>query len=56
MKADPIIDEVRQGRQEHAAKFDYDLKAIFDDLKSSERESGVRTVECEPKFILRKAQ
>jgi len=33
---DPIVEEVRRIRQEHAARFDYDLEAIFADLKRSE--------------------
>lgn len=37
MTDDPIIAEVRQARQEHAARFDYDLRRIFDDLKASEK-------------------
>ena len=36
MSEDPIIEEVRRIRQEHAARFDYDLQAIFDDLKRTE--------------------
>ena len=37
MNDDPIIQEVRRIRQEHAAKFDYDPEAIFADLKRTER-------------------
>lgn len=33
---DPIIEELHQIRQAHAAKFNYDLKAMFDDFKCSE--------------------
>ena len=36
MIEDPVVQEVRRIRQEHAAKFDYDLKAIFADLKRTE--------------------
>lgn len=36
MSEDPIVQEVRRIRQEHAARFDYDLAAIFADLKQSE--------------------
>jgi hypothetical protein len=36
MNDDPIVQEVRRIRQEHAAKFDYNLKAIFNDLKRTE--------------------
>ncbi|HEX3126832.1 MAG TPA: hypothetical protein VH394_05840 [Thermoanaerobaculia bacterium] len=36
MIEDPVVQEVRRLRQEHAARFDYDLAAIFADLKKSE--------------------
>jgi hypothetical protein len=36
MSEDPIVQEVRRIRQEHAARFGYDLQAIFDDLKRTE--------------------
>ena len=41
-RADPIIEEVRAIRDEYAARFDYDVAAIFRDLRvrqeASERE------------------
>ncbi|MCD4727758.1 MAG: hypothetical protein K8R46_08860 [Pirellulales bacterium] len=40
MKDDPIVAEVRRIRAEHAAKFNYDLEAIYRDLKERERSSG----------------
>jgi len=40
MWKDPIVEEVRAIREAHAAKFDYDLKRIFADLKEQERTSG----------------
>jgi hypothetical protein len=36
MLRDEIVDEVRAIREAHAAKFNYDLRAIFQDLKKSE--------------------
>jgi hypothetical protein len=36
MIEDPVVQEVRRIRQEHAAQFDYDLKPIFADLKRTE--------------------
>ena len=36
--ADEIIKEVRANREAHAARFNYDLRAIYEDLKKSERE------------------
>ena len=35
---DEIVDEVRAVREAHAAKFNYDLRAIYEDLKKSESE------------------
>ena len=40
MMNDPIVDEVRRIRDEHAARFNYDLEAIFRDIKEQERKSG----------------
>ena len=39
--SDPIVDEVRRIRDEHAARFDHDLDAIFRDIKARERASGL---------------
>ena len=36
---DPIVEEVRRIREEHAAQFDYDIDAIFADYKRLEAES-----------------
>ena len=33
MWEDPIVEEVRKARDAHAAKFNYDLQAIYRDLK-----------------------
>lgn len=41
---DPIVDEVRRVRDEHAARFNYDLDAIFRDIKEQEQKSGGRFV------------
>ena len=41
MLNDPIVDEVRKFREAYAAEFDFDLDAIFDDLKAREARSGV---------------
>lgn len=38
MPTDEIIQEVRKHREAHAAKFNYDLRAIYEDLKKSEAE------------------
>ena len=46
---DPIVEEVRRVREEHAARFDYDLERIFQDLKEQERQSGREVVSLPPK-------
>ena len=35
---DPIVQEVRQVREDHAARFNYDFQALVADLKLSEAE------------------
>ncbi len=41
---DPILDEVRRIRGEHAARFNYDLWAIFRDIKEQQERSGLNFV------------
>lgn len=43
-KCDLIVDEVRKSREEHAKKFNYNLRAIYEDLIEQERLSGRRFV------------
>jgi hypothetical protein len=38
--SDPIVEEVRRARDAYAARFNYDLRAIFLDLKEQEKRSG----------------
>ncbi len=51
MWKDPIVEEVRKIREEHAARFRFDLKAIYDDLKETERRSGRKIVSLPPKRL-----
>lgn len=46
---DPIVAEVRKIREAHAAKFNYDLDAIYRDLKSKEQASGRSYVRYPPR-------
>ena len=39
-QTDPIIAEVRTIRNQHAARFDYDVKAIFRDIQAKQKVSG----------------
>ena len=49
MWEDPIVEEIRKIRQEHAARFDYDLAAICRDLKEQEEQGGRTVVVLEAK-------
>lgn len=44
MNHDPIVDEVRRARDAYAARFNYDLRAIFRDLKEKQKLSGRKIV------------
>jgi hypothetical protein len=46
---DPIVEEIRKIRQKHAEKFDYNLDAIFQDLKRKELQSKRKVVSFAPK-------
>ena len=53
MNRDPIVQEVREVREAHAARFDYDLVAIYSDLKRQEKESGRKFVSYPPRRLKR---
>ena len=42
MWRDPIVDEIHRIREEHAAKFDYDLDRIVEDIKKHEDEERAK--------------
>ena len=44
MWTDPIVEEIRQCRQEYAARFNHDLKAICRDLRERQKKSGRKVV------------
>ncbi|MHB8777055.1 MAG: hypothetical protein ACYC6R_04730 [Anaerolineales bacterium] len=46
---DPIVEEVRKARDEHAKKFNYDLQAIVADLKKQQNASKHKFVMLPPK-------
>ncbi|HEX8272645.1 MAG TPA: hypothetical protein VF615_08325 [Longimicrobiaceae bacterium] len=51
MWTDPIIEEVRNAREEYAARFGYDLDAIFHDLlerQEEARNAGWKVVSLAP--------
>ena len=49
---DPIVEEVRKVRDAHAARFNYDLDAIFRDIKEQEKKSGRTFVSFAPRKLL----
>ncbi len=51
MKNDPIVAEVRKAREEHAASFNYDLAAIYRDLKEQQKASGRKYVRFPARLI-----
>lgn len=44
MWKDPVVEEVREARQNHAAQFGNDLRAIYNDLKATEIIEGRKVV------------
>ncbi len=44
MWKDIIVEDVRKVRDEHAAKFKYDLDAIYQDLKKQQKRGGRKVV------------
>jgi hypothetical protein len=48
---DPIVEEVRKIRDNHASKFNYDLRAIYQELKAKEATSGRKYVSYEPRRV-----
>ena len=51
MWKEPIVEEVRKIRDVHARKFNYDLQAIFEDLKKQEKASGKQFVSFPSKRV-----
>ena len=50
---DPIVDEIRQYRNEHSKKFGYDLDAICEEYKLHQQKIGSRLIRLKPKLINR---
>ncbi len=54
MTEDPIVEEIRRYRKEHAAKYGNDLKRIVEVLREKERISKRTRLNPGPKELLRK--
>ena len=48
---DPIVEEVRSIREAHAARFGFDIDAIFTELNRREQASGNACIVLEPKRL-----
>ena len=48
---DSIVEEVRRVREEYAAEFDFDLEAIYRDLKEREARGEFSTVRRPPRRL-----
>ena len=51
MWRDPIVEEIRKYRQEYAAQFNYDLKAICRDLRERQKKGGRKVVSLPPRPV-----
>ena len=51
-QTDPIIDELRAVREEHAARFNYDVEAIFRDIQAQQEASGHEYVRLPPRRVV----
>ncbi len=54
MTEDPIVEEIRRYRKEHAAQYGNDLKRIVEVLREKERISKRTRLNPGPKELLRK--
>ena len=48
MWKDPIVEEIHRYREEYAARFNYDLHAICEDLRKKQKESGREAISLTP--------
>lgn len=51
MLDDPIVEEVRQAREAYAAKFNFDILALFQDLKKQEQRGDRKVVELPARHV-----
>ena len=51
---DPVVEELRKIREEHARKFDYDLHAICEDIRQRQGKSGHTVVSRSPREVERR--
>jgi polyhydroxyalkanoate synthesis regulator phasin len=49
MWVDEIVEETRKAREEYSAKFNYDLEAMYEDLKEQEKQGQRKVISLAPK-------
>lgn len=49
MEKDPIVEEIHRAREKYAARFHYDLKAMYRDLKAREERGEFVVVHRSPR-------
>ena len=55
MLMDVIVEETRKAREGHVVRFNYDLEAIYEDLKKQEQQGGRNVVSLPPKPFVERA-
>jgi len=55
MIKDPIVEEIRKERDAHAARFNYDLNAIYEDIKRQEQENKREFISFPSRYIKKTA-
>jgi len=50
MTTDPIVEQIKRYRKEHAAKFNYNLRAIIDDARHRQGTDGRKVVRRPPRI------
>ena len=50
--ADPIVAEIREGREEHARRFNFDVRAIVEELRRAQEARGRKLVKRPPRRLL----
>ena len=51
MKLDPVLAQIRKVREEYASQFKGNVRAMMEDVRRRQKESGHATVAREPKRI-----
>jgi hypothetical protein len=51
MWQDPIVEEIRQYREQYAARFNFDLKSICRDLREQQKKGDHKLVSRPPKSV-----